>query len=274
MEIRLIGMIFLLLLNMKNLLKIASLQVDIVWESPQSNIEKYTAMINSIATDVDVIILPEMFSTGFSMNPSICAETMDGKSVAWMQEMASQKQVAIMGTLAIKENDRFYNRFVFVNPRGEIGIMNKRHLFSYGGEGKVYSSGKERLVIDYKGWKICPMICYDLRFPVWTRNANDYDVLIFMANWPKPRINAWDALLKARAIENMCYTIGVNRVGVDGNKLEYIGHTQVIDTLGNIVSDSVEEKEMAIVTTIDRKILIETRRKFQFLNDRDLFEIL
>ncbi|MFK5878316.1 MAG: amidohydrolase [Flavobacteriaceae bacterium] len=259
---------------MKNLLKIVSFQVDIVWENPQVNIEKYTAMINSISKDVDVIILPEMFATGFSMNPSSCAETMNGESVIWMQEIATQKQIAIMGTLAIKENNTFYNRLVFVHPNGKAETNNKRHLFSYGGEGKVYSAGKERLVIDYKGWKICPMICYDLRFPVWTRNTNDYDVLIFMANWPKPRINAWDVLLKARSMENMCYTIGVNRIGSDGNQLEYVGHTQTIDMLGNVISNSIDEKEMTIESTLNKEELIATRNKFQFLNDRDSFEFL
>lgn len=259
---------------MRNELKIASLQVDIIWEDPKANIVKYDKLINSIAEDIDLVVLPEMFSTGFSMNPSACAETMNGESVAWMQEIARQKQIAIMGTLAIKENDRFYNRLVFVHPNGKIETNNKRHLFSYGGESKVYSTGKDKLIIDYKGWKINPMICYDLRFPVWTRNTNNYDVLIFMANWPKPRINAWDTLLKARAIENMCYTIGVNRVGVDGNKLEYIGHTQTIDILGNVISDSVENQEMIIKTTLNKDELIVTRRKFQFLNDRDSFEIL
>ena len=259
---------------MQNELKITSLQVDIAWESPKINIEKYTKMINSITEDVDLIILPEMFSTGFSMNPSNCAETMDGESVTWMKEIARQKQIAIMGTLAIKENDKFYNRLVFVHPKGELEYMDKRHLFSYGGEDKVYSSGNKQLIIHYKGWKISPMICYDLRFPVWTRNTNDYDVLIFMANWPKPRINAWDTLLKARAIENMCYTIGVNRIGVDGNKLEYVGHTQTIDMLGNVISDSVEKKEMIIEATLNKEELITTRNKFQFLNDRDSFEIV
>jgi len=259
---------------MQNELKITSLQVDIAWEHPEANIYKYTEMINSISSDVDLVVLPEMFTTGFSMNPSICAEAMDGKSVAWMQEIASQKQIAIMGTLAIKENKTYYNRLVFVHPSGKIETNNKRHLFSYGGEGKVYSAGKEQLVIDYKGWKICPMICYDLRFPVWTRNTNDYDVLIFMANWPKPRINAWDTLLKARAIENMCYTIGVNRIGADGNQLEYIGHTQSIDMLGTVISDSVENKEMVIESTLNNEELITTRNKFQFLNDRDSFDII
>ena len=259
---------------MDNLLKIASLQVDIIWENPQENIEKYTSMINSISSDIDLIVLPEMFTTGFSMNPSLCAETMEGKSVAWMKTMATQKQIALMGTLAIKQNDLYYNRLIFVHPNGIVETNDKRHLFSYGGEDKVYQSGKERIVIEYKGWRICPLICYDLRFPVWSRNTDDYDLLVYMANWPKPRVFAWDTLLKARAIENMCYTIGVNRVGVDGNNLAYIGHSQTIDMLGSIISTTDENKEDVIESTLDRKGLIATRNKFQFLVDRDDFEII
>ncbi len=258
---------------MQKQLKITSLQVDIVWENPQANIEKYSRMIDTISDDVDLIILPEMFATGFSMNPNFCAETIDGLSVEWMQKTAIQKQVAIIGTLAIQENDKFYNRMIFVHPSGEIEMNSKRHLFSYGGEDKVYTQGNKRIIINYKGWRICPMICYDLRFPVWTRNKNDYDILIFMANWPKPRINAWDILLKARAIENMCYTIGVNRVGSDKNQLNYVGHTQVIDMLGTIISDSFEEKEMIVDATLDKTELTEIRNKFQFLNDADSFEV-
>ncbi|MBV1888469.1 MAG: amidohydrolase [Urechidicola sp.] len=258
---------------MQSKLKIASLQVDIVWENPQANIEKYNVLINSIATDVDLIILPEMFTTGFSMKPSNCAETVSGVSISWMKEIAINKKVAIMGTLAIVENKKYYNRLVFVHPNGELAYMNKRHLFSYGGEDKVYSAGNEKLIINYKGWKICPMICYDLRFPVWSRNDAEYDLLVYVANWPKPRISAWDTLLKARAIENMCYTVGVNRIGVDGNSLEYIGHTQAIDMLGNVIENSIDEKEMVIETTLDKNELIETRRKFQFLNDADSFFI-
>ncbi len=258
---------------MQHQLKIVCIQTDIVWENSEVNIEKYNLLIRTISDEVDLIILPEMFSTGFSMNPQNFAETTNGFSVNWMKEIAIQKQVAIMGTLAIKESNKFYNRLVFVHPNGKIEINDKRHLFSYGGENKVFTAGNSRLIIEYKGWKICPLICYDLRFPVWSRNNKEYDVLIYMANWPKPRISAWDVLLKARAIENMCYTIGVNRVGVDGNKLEYVGHTQVIDSLGNIVSNSIAGKEMVIEAVLDKEKLNRTRNKFQFLNDRDSFEI-
>lgn len=259
---------------MQNQLKIVCVQADIVWENAEANIGKYNLLIDTIPYEVDLIILPEMLATGFSMNPSSCAETMNGISVEWMKRIALEKQVAIMGTLAIKEGDNFFNRLVFVHPDGTIESNDKRHLFSYGGEGKVYSAGKKRIIINYKGWKICPLICYDLRFPVWSRNNNNYDLLVYVANWPKPRISAWDTLLKTRAIENMCYTIGVNRVGVDENKLEYIGHTQAIDSLGNIIANSVAEREMIIETVLDKTELDRIWKKFQFLNDRDSFEIL
>ena len=207
------------------------------------------------------------------MNPEKLSETMEGFSVSWMREKAIKKEIAIVGSLIIEENGNYYNRLIFTKPNGEIHTYDKCHLFTYGGEDKVYSSGNERLIVDYKGWKICPMICYDLRFPVWTRNSDTYDVLIFVANWPKPRISAWDTLLKARAIENMCYTIGVNRVGVDGNNLEYIGHSQVIDMLGNELNAIDNEKEVVFKVSLDKSTLMESRNKFRFLNDKDSFSI-
>ena len=259
---------------MQKELKIVCIQSDIIWENPEANIQKYTELIRSTSFNTDLIVLPEMFATGFSMKPVNCAESMEGSSISWMKEIAQNKQVAIMGTLAIVEDKKYYNRFVFVHPNGELKFMNKRHLFSYGGEDKVYTAGNNRLIVEYLGWKICPMICYDLRFPIWSRNDVDYDLLVYMANWPKPRTKAWDTLLKARSIENMCYTIGVNRIGLDGSKLEYIGHTQVVDMLGNMTANSIERKEMIIETTLDKNLLIETRKKFQFLNDRDSFELV
>jgi predicted amidohydrolase len=212
------------------------------------------------------------------MNPSVVAETMQGKTVLWMQSLAKAKKSAITGSLIIKENDNFYNRLVFVFPSGEIQFYDKRHLFSLAGEDKVYTSGKEKLIIEYKGWKICPLICYDLRFPVFSRNAEEYDVLIYVANWPKPRINAWDILLKARSVENMCYTIGVNRIGFDKpvrrgkNNLEYTGHSQAVDFIGNYIIEP-QENEGVFITELNKEKLLQTRKKFNFLNDRDRFEL-
>ena len=254
-------------------MKIALIQSSLVWENPKSNRKHFEEKINSISENVDLIVLPEMFTTGFTMNPKAVYETMDGETILWLQSLAKSKNSAITGSLIIKENDNFYNRLVFVFPSGELQFYDKKHLFTLAGEDKIYTSGKNKLIIEYKGFKICPLICYDLRFPVFSRNAEDYDVLIYVANWPKIRINAWDSLLKARAIENMCYTIGVNRVGVDDNKLEYNGHSQVVDFLGNYLIEN-QENEGMYITTLHKSNLLEAREKFGFLNDRDAFTVL
>jgi predicted amidohydrolase len=258
---------------MTDILNIALVQADMVWENIQENLNYFDKRIDVISSNVDLVILPEMFSTGFSMNPEKLSETMEGISVSWMKETAIKQRIAIVGSLIIKESENYYNRLIFALPNGEVHTYDKRHLFTYGGEDKVYESGSERLIVEYKGWKICPMICYDLRFPVWLRNKDDYDVLIFVANWPKPRISAWDTLLKARAIENMSYTIGVNRVGADGNNLDYNGHSQVIDMLGNELIHIDNEKESVFEVSIDKNKLIESRNRFRFLNDKDSFSI-
>lgn len=254
-------------------MKVAILQSDIVWENPPANRSHFEVMINSISEEVDIIVLPEMFSTGFTMNPANVAETQQGETVLWMQSIAKSKNCAITGSLVIEENKKFYNRMVFVFPNGEIQIYNKRHLFSLAKEETVFTSGKEKVIVDYKGWKICLQICYDLRFPVFSRNVENYDVLLYVASWPKPRINAWDTLLKARAIENMCYVIGVNRIGFDGNDYEYVGHSQVVDFLGNYLVEPFEEENIKIMT-LDKNQMLETRQKLNFLEDRDRFELL
>lgn len=258
---------------MNNELKIAAVQSDILWENASENLKRYDELLLSIDKNTDLVVLPEMFATGFTMNPENCAEPMDGISVSWMQSKAIDLQVAIMGSLVIQERDQFFNRVVFVNSNGAMRYYDKRHLFTLAGEDHKYTLGKERLILDYKGWKICPLICYDLRFPVWSRNTKNYDVLIYMANWPKPRISAWDTLLKARSIENMCYTIGVNRIGNDENGYEFNGHTQAFDMLGKSIASSSENQEQILEFTIEKDDLIATRNKFQFLNDQDSFEI-
>ncbi len=258
---------------MQDKLNIALIQSTLVWENPTENRRLFTEKITSVSSNIDIVLLPEMFTTGFSMNPEKFAESMNGGTVLWMQKLAKVEQLAILGSLIIKEEDNYYNRLIFAHPNGQVDTYDKRHLFTYGGEDKVYSSGNKRLIIEYKGWKICPLICYDLRFPVWSRNNDDYDILIYVANWPKPRISAWDVLLKARAIENMCYVIGLNRIGVDGNKLEYIGHSQGFDTLGNEFITSENKIESISEITLNKIKLIETRKKFGFLNDKDSFSI-
>lgn len=251
-----------------NKMKIALIQTPLIWENSIANRSYFEEKINAISEKVDLIVLPEMFTTGFSMNPKNLAETMQGETITWLKVLAKAKNSAITGSLIIKENNNFYNRLVFVFPSGEIQFYDKRHLFTLAGEDKVYTSGKEKLIVEYKGWKICPLICYDLRFPVFSRNTEDYDVLIYVANWPKPRINAWDILLQARSVENMCYTIGVNRTGFDFNNLEYTGHSQVVDFLGNYILEP-QEIEGIFITTLDKYNMLETRKKLGFLNDRD-----
>lgn len=214
-----------------------------------------------------------MFSSGFTMNPQNVAETMNGETISWMKSLALKKDCAICGSLVILDNNNFYNRFIFVHPNGEIDFYDKRHLFSLAGEEKVYTKGTSKVIIAHKGWKICPQICYDLRFPAFSRNQENYDLLLFVANWPKVRIQAWDALLKARAIENLCYTVGVNRVGFDANNHEYNGHSQVLDELGNIVLNATDDLGV-FITELDKNKMIETRQKLNFLNDKDNFDLL
>lgn len=253
-------------------MKIALIQLALVWENPQANRNYFEGKINAITPEIDLIVLPEMFVTGFTMVPQTVAETMDGETISWLKNAAKAKDCAITGSLVITENGNFYNRSVFVFPSGEIKTYDKRHLFSLAGEDKRYTSGEEKLIVEYKGFKICPLICYDLRFPVFSRNVEDYDVLIYVANWPKPRINAWDTLLKARAIENMCYVVGVNRTGTDNNNHEYVGHSQAVDFLGNYLLEP-QENEGVFIVTLHKQERLETAAKFGFLNDKDQFEL-
>lgn len=252
-------------------LNIALFQYDISWENPKVNREHIQLFMEGLPLKTELLVLPEMFTTGFSMNPQGLAETMQGATVTWMQEMAKKHKVALTGSLIIIENDKFYNRLVFVHDNGTIETYDKRHAFSLAGEHKKFTSGFERLIVNYKGWRICPLICYDLRFPVWARNNQEYDVLLYVANWPAVRIKAWDALLKARAIENMTYTIAVNRVGVDANGYAYCGNSIVLDSLGEILEAPVANKEMGCTVTLSYDSLVKNRNRFGFLMDGDSF---
>ena len=258
---------------MQDQLTVACIQASLVWENPKKNRTNFSEKIKEISQRVDVIILPEMFTTGFTMNASKVAEAMDGKTVAWMQKKAKKTQAAIVGSIIILDGSKFYNRLLFVKPSGEVEYYDKRHTFTLAKEDKVYAAGTNKLIIDYKGWRICPLICYDLRFPVWSRNAEDYDVLLYVANWPKPRILAWDTLLKARAIENMSYCIGVNRVGIDEEQNEYSGNTAVYDVLGNIMTPIKPYKEHIVVAILEKKHIQFYRNKLKFLEDRDGFSL-
>lgn len=260
-------------MNISEKLHISLIQTDLIWENPELNRQKFERKINSLQTNVDVVILPEMFTTGFTMNASELAEKMDGKTIGWMQKLASEKQIAITGSLIIEENNHYYNRLVFVYPSKKIAYYDKRHSFSLAKENETYTAGTKKVIINYKGWKICPLICYDLRFPVWSRNVDKYDLLIYVASWPQKRIFAWDTLLKARAIENMSYTIGANRVGKDANDFDYNGHSIAIDTLGENISEEANEKDGIIFVTIDKTKQDIIRKKLSFLNDKDSFNI-
>ena len=254
-------------------MKVAVIQSPLVWEDPQLNRNYFEAKINTIVSEVDLIVLPEMFTTGFTMQAEAVAETMQGQTMLWLQSLAKARKCAITGSLIVTEDGKFYNRMVFVFPTGEVQQYDKRHLFTLAGENVVFTAGTEKIIIEYKGWKICPLICYDLRFPVFSRNTENYDMLIYVANWPKTRINAWDTLLKARAIENMSYTIGVNRLGVDGTNLEYVGHSQIVDYLGNSVLEP-QKGEGVFIAELDKNRLLDTRKKLDFLKDQDQFQLL
>ena len=249
-------------------MKIALIQTNLIWENPVQNRKNFEQKINSIFENIDLIVLPEMFTSGFTMNPEIVAETMNGETIQLLKSLANAKNCAIIGSLVISENNNFYNRMVFVFPDGNVEFYDKKHLFTLAGEDKVYTSGNQKKIVEFRNLKICLQICYDLRFPTFSRNIEDYDALIYVANWPKTRINAWDILLKARAIENMCYTIGVNRVGANNNNLDYIGHSQVNDYLGNAIIEP-QKADGIFIANLDKSPMLETRKKLSFLNDRD-----
>ncbi len=254
---------------MKETLNIALIQSPLHWENPKENLLMFEEKLDAISKDVDVIMLPEMFTSGFTMSPQNLDRGEGDKAIKWMQSMAKKKNSAIVGSIVYWEEENYHNRLFFVYPNGETKTYNKKHTFTLAGEDKVYKAGAEKLVLDYKGFKICPLICYDLRFPVWARNIEDYDVLIYVANWPKPRIEAWDTLLKARAIENMAYCIGVNRIGQDGLGYDYPGHSAVYDVLGK--QQTFSKGEEVLYATLNKEHIISTRQKLKFLEDRDDF---
>ncbi|WP_411029095.1 amidohydrolase [Spongiimicrobium sp. 3-5] len=252
-------------------LNVALIQSSLAWEAPQENRDAFSRKLEGLPPEVDLVVLPEMFSTGFTMTPQH-VESNEGKNtLEWMIKMAGQKGCALVGSLSFAENGTYSNRLFFVEPNGEYHFYDKRHTFTLAGEDKVYRAGKQRLIVNYRGFKICPLICYDLRFPVWARNTELYDVVLYVANWPEPRISAWDTLLKARAIENMAYCIGVNRIGSDALGHRYPGHSAVYDMLGEQLGYAT--KETIIYATLDKTKLIETRKKLNFLADRDQFNL-
>lgn len=257
---------------MEENLKIVLIQAPLVWESPLENRNAFGKKIKTISLDADVIVLPEMFTTGFTMCPEHVDISEDKATLTWMLEMSQTSNAAIIGSTVHREGGKSYNRLLFVKPDGTFSSYDKRHTFTLAGEDKKYIRGTELLLETYKGFTFCPLICYDLRFPVWSRNTLHYDVLLYVANWPKTRITAWDTLLKARAIENMSYCVGVNRVGTDANGHHYSGHSAVYDTLGEQLLFS--NKEEVLEVRLSKKHIVETRDKLGFLNDKDTFTLL
>jgi predicted amidohydrolase len=252
----------------KEILKVTLVQQDIVWEKPAQNRAKLNHMLSDIG-ETDVVILPEMFTTGFTMNPSPLAEPMDGETTRWMKAKAATLNAAVTGSLIIAENGEFKNRLVWVNPDGQTFSNDKRHLFSMGGEPQHYTRGQERLIVEFRGWRICPLVCYDLRFPVWSRNTENYDLLFYVANWPAPRQHVWKSLLVARAIENQAYCIGVNRSGTDGEGIAYEGGSCLCDAKGFATFIGVNQEAKTFALSLNE--LQAFRQKFPVLLDRDNF---
>ena len=253
-------------------MNISLLQTNLYWQNVEKNLFNLDRKINSILS-TDLILLPEMFNTGFSSKSVSLAESMDGNTVSWMRDIAKKKQCAIAGSIIIVEEKKYYNRLIWVKKNGDILHYDKRHLFSLLKEEEFISRGNQRLIVELEGYKICPLICYDLRFPVFSRNNVEYDMLIYVANWPTVRIDAWNTLLKARAIENQCYTIGVNRVGIDGNGVAFNGQSQVFDLFGTKLLEGTENQDMVLQIETSLEDLKTKRNKTNFLKDGDVFLI-
>ncbi len=266
-----------------NSLTVSIIQADLIWEDKNANLKMLEEKID-VLPFTELVVLPEMFSTGFSMRPEALAETMDGDSVQWMKRVATQKKIILTGSLIIEDNGVYFNRMIWMLPTGASGFYDKRHLFGYAGENQHYASGSKRLIASVKGWKINLLVCYDLRFPIWSRHSNhpskeekdnsaEYDMLIYVANWPEKRAHAWRTLLQARAIENQCYVIGVNRVGVDGNNHKYLGDSMVVDPLGEPIVHL--KNDVASETfTLEKENVDTIRQKLPFLKDGDKFIIM
>jgi omega-amidase len=254
-------------------LRISLVQYDIIWEDANSNLLKLNHLLAPLKGKTDIILLPEMFTTGFSMNARILAEKMDGKSVEWMQLQAAETGAAIAGSLIIEENSHFYNRFLFVTPQGNIYSYDKRHLFSIGGENQYFTQGNKRVVFNYSGWNIALFICYDLRFPVWSRAGGEVDLMLFTANWPENRKNVWQTLLCARAIENQVYTAGASRTGQDGSGIVHFGGSTVIDPKGKKIFELSDQSDLVETACLSLEELNGFRKKFPVCLDADKFII-
>jgi len=259
-------------------LTVTIIQTHLHWEDKAANLHQLEKKIHTVPDSSEIILLPEMFSTGFSMRPEALAETMTGETVKWMKRLAAEKKMIIAGSAIIRDGDHYYNRLLWMLPTGVCGTYDKRHRFAYAGEDEHYTAGTKRFIASVKGWKIQPLVCYDLRFPVWARqqpvNGNpEYDVLIYVANWPERRVQAWKTLLQARAIENQCYVIGVNRTGDDGLNIHYSGESMIVDPLGEICYTKKEAEDI-FTYTLDKTHLQQVRTQLPFLKDADTFRIM
>lgn len=258
-------------------LTITLIQTKLFWEDKKANLEMLQKKIESISEKTEVVILPEMYSTGFSMKPEIYAESMDGETLQWMKKISFERKIILTGSIIIEDGGNFFNRLIWMLPNGELGYYDKRHLFAFGDEHAHYKAGNKKLIASVKGWKINLQVCYDLRFPVWARQApgeleTKYDLLINVSNWPEKRSAAWKTLLQARSIENQCYVAGVNRVGEDGNKIYYSGDSMILDPLGEILYHKSHDEDI-FTYTLEKEKVNEARDQFPFLDDADSFVI-
>ena len=271
---------------MTSTLSITTIQTNLHWEDKAANLQMLEEKINSITAKTEIVVLPEMFSTGFSMRPEVLAETMEGETVQWMKKISAEMKIILTGSLIIEDGGNYFNRSIWMLPTGQYGYYDKRHLFAYADENNHYSAGTKRLIASVKGWKINLLVCYDLRFPVWARQTPprqemerglggeaEYDVLIYVANWPERRSHAWKTLLQARAIENQCYVVGVNRTGKDGNDIYYSGDSMVVDPMGEVLYTKKDEEDIFTIS-LEKEHLQAVRDKLPFLKDADLFQIV
>jgi predicted amidohydrolase len=252
-------------------LRITLIQAKLLWEDVEGNLDLFEAKLGGVG-ETDLILLPEMFNTGFTMNAAPLAEEADGRTMQWMSRLAAETKAVICGSIIIQDSGHFYNRLVWMRQDGTYELYDKRHLFSLAKENRTYTAGKDRLIVKLSDWTIYTQICYDLRFPVWSRNVDGYDVLVNVANWPEKRKSAWKTLLRARAIENQCFVAGLNRVGDDGHGVYHSGDSAIIDPMGETIWELSDEEGLSTVN-LSRSVVYETRRKFPFLSDRDQFQM-
>ena len=254
-------------------LNISIIQTELHWEDKEKNLDAFSSYINSIESPTDLIVLPEMFNTGFSVKPEKLAETHFGETTQWLAQKASEKNCIITGSIIAVDKGEYFNCLIWMQPNGDYQYYDKRHLFRMANEHHLYTGGNEKLITELNGWKICPLICYDLRFPIWSRNRNDYDVLIYVANWPAVRSHAWKTLLQARAIENQAYVVGVNRIGKDGNGIEYSGDSMIVDPKGFQISKTPANTNSVETLSISFSELEKYRSQFPVAMDADNFEL-